>query len=162
MFELNALFVDLDGTLADFDNGVKQVTGKLPGHLDLKTMWRALAKQKNFYGDLDPLPDAGQLWNFVKPFGPIVLSGLPIGGWAPKQKREWVGKHLGWDVPVVLGWARDKPVDAMKFLKRTNLEGCVLVDDRKKTQPIWEADGGTYILHTSAASSISQLKALGI
>jgi hypothetical protein len=37
-----ALFLDLDGVLADFDRGVHAVTGRRPEELPLKTMWGRL------------------------------------------------------------------------------------------------------------------------
>lgn len=156
------IFCDLDGVMADFDKGVKQVTGKAPHEQPLGHMWKALARHGDFYYSLDFMPDANQLWSFIKPHNPIILSGLPMGKWAPGQKKRWVGDNLGWDIPVVLGWARDKPQDAMKYLGAQSLEGCILVDDRKKALGPWEAAGGTFVLHTSAANSIRRLKELGV
>ena len=42
------LFLDLDGVLADFDRGVRAVTGKRPEALSVKAMWRALARGAGF------------------------------------------------------------------------------------------------------------------
>ena len=156
------IFCDLDGVLADFDKGVVDVTGKKPGELPLKDMWRALARHGDFYYSLDFMPDAKKLWSFIAPLNPIILSGLPMGKWAPGQKKRWVGEKLGWEVPAVLGWARDKPHDAMKYLGATDLKGCVLIDDKEKARGPWEAAGGTFILHTSAEGSVRQLKELGV
>jgi hypothetical protein len=33
------LFLDIDGVLADFDRGVRTVTGRRPEELPLKRMW---------------------------------------------------------------------------------------------------------------------------
>ena len=156
------LFVDLDGVMADFNKGVLKVTGKQPGEESLGKMWKALARHGDFYYSLDFMPDAKALWGFVSPNDPIILSGLPMGNWAPGQKKRWVGEKLGWGVPVVLGWARDKPQDAMKFLSSPDLDGAILIDDRKKAQGPWETAGGTFILHTSAGDTINQLKDLGV
>jgi hypothetical protein len=156
------LFCDLDGVLADFDKGVQNVTGKLPHEQSLSAMWRALARTPNFYATLDWMPDGKQLWNYIAPHSPIILSGLPIGNWARGQKIQWVGRELGWDVTGIYGWSREKHLDAMKMLTTTDLSGCVLVDDRKKTKTLWESVGGTFVLHTSANDSIAQLKALGV
>ncbi len=157
-----ALFVDLDGVMADFDKGVVKVTGKRPDEQPLNQMWKSLARHGDFYYSLDLMPDATTLWKYVVKFNPIILSGLPMGSWAPGQKKRWVGEHLGWDIPVVLGMARDKPQDAMKYLGVNTLEGCILIDDRKKAKTLWESAGGTFILHTSAASSIRQLQEFGL
>ena len=39
-------------------------------------------------------------------------------------------------------------------------EGSVLIDDRPKNIEAWEANGGTGIIHTSAAETIKELKKL--
>jgi hypothetical protein len=147
------LFLDLDGVLADFDRGVETVTGRRPQQLPIKAMWKALAKHPDFYGTLELMHDAQVLWEFCRPHDPTILTGLPLGDWAPEQKRRWVAAMLGPEVPVITCMTRDK--------HHYSGEGHVLVDDRAGTQAAWEATGGTFILHTSAAQSIAELKRLG-
>jgi hypothetical protein len=148
-----ALFLDLDGVLADFDRGVKAMTGKRPEQLPLKQMWRALAKAPDFYGTLEMMHDAELLWAFCRPYDPTILTGLPLGAWAPEQKRRWVARMLGPEVRVITCMSRDKH----KF----SGPGHVLVDDRASTRESWERAGGTFILHIGAKQSIRELKALG-
>lgn len=148
-----SLFLDLDGVLADFDRGVRLVTGKRPDQLDTRDMWRALAREKDFFGTLAMMEDAHELWAFSKPFDPTILTGLPLGSWAPEQKRRWVARMLGGDVRIITCMTREKP--------RHSGPGRVLVDDREKTREGWEKAGGHFILHTSAAESIARLKDLG-
>lgn len=152
------IFCDLDGVLADFDKGVVSVTGNLPENQKIKDMWKALAAHPDFYYSLDFMPDAKKLWSYIAPLQPIILSGLPLGSWAAGQKKRWVGARLGWDVPAVLGMARDKPENAMKYIGASDLTDCVLIDDREKARGPWENHGGAFILHTSAENSIRQLK----
>jgi hypothetical protein len=147
------LFLDLDGVLADFDRGVREVTGRDPAELPLKTMWGALAKAPRFFDTLAFMHDAEELWRFCAPHRPTILTGLPIGNWAPAQKKAWVARMLGAHVPVITCMSRDKP--------RWSGPGHVLVDDRASARPGWEAKGGTFVHHTSAAESIAALRALG-
>lgn len=147
------LFLDLDGVLADFDRGVQLATGKLPHELPVKAMWQALAKVSDFYGNLALMPDAPRLWAFCQPHQPTILTGLPLGRWAEAQKRRWVAKVLGPDVPVITCMSRDK--------QRFAVPGAVLVDDRASIQPAWEAAGGAFVLHRDAETSIAALKRLG-
>jgi len=147
------LFLDLDGVLADFDRGVEAVTGKRPDQLSVRQMWKALAREPDFYGTLDMMHDAQVLWEFCEPYQPTILTGLPLGDWAPGQKRRWVAAMLGADVPVITCMTRDK--------HRFSGPGHVLVDDRVGTRDPWEAAGGIFILHTQAARSIAELKLLG-
>jgi hypothetical protein len=147
------LFLDLDGVLADFDRGVEAVTGKRPDQLPVRRMWQALAKAPDFYGTLEMMHDAQVLWEFCEPHNPTVLTGLPMGDWAPDQKRRWVAAMLGAHVPVVTCMTRDK--------HRFAGPGHVLVDDRASTREAWEKAGGIFILHTQAVRSIDELKRLG-
>ena len=147
------LFLDLDGVLADFDRGVKAVTGKRPEELPTKVMWRELARHRDFYGTLEFMHDAQDLWRFCEPYGPTILTGLPLGSWAPEQKRRWVARMLGAHVPVITCMARDK--------HRHASPGAVLVDDREKARAPWEGAGGVFVLHTSAKASIALLTRLG-
>lgn len=147
------LFLDLDGVLADFDRGVKAVTGKRPEELPMKIMWRELSRHPDFFGTLEFMHDAQELWRFCEPHEPTILTGLPLGSWAPEQKRRWVAHMLGPHVRVITCMARDK--------HRYGGPGKVLVDDREKAREPWEGAGGRFVLHTGAKTSIEALKALG-
>ena len=114
--------------------------------------------KKDFYNTLDWMPDGKWLWNYVGPKGAVVLTGRPMGNWAEPQKREWCKRELGLgNDRVLVGLARDKPKMAAEFLGRP-LDGDILIDDRPMHQAGWEQAGGVWITHTSAASSIKQLK----
>ncbi|MGQ9369634.1 hypothetical protein [Azospirillum sp. ST 5-10] len=147
------LFLDLDGVLADFDRGVREVTGKAPEELPMKAMWRELSRHRDFFGTLKFMHDAQELWAFCAPHDPKILTGLPLGSWAPEQKRRWVAHMLGPHVHVITCMTRDKPTYASP--------GAVLVDDRERTRAGWEAAGGVFVLHTGARRSIAALKAMG-
>ncbi|MCK8787492.1 hypothetical protein M0638_24275 [Roseomonas sp. NAR14] len=79
------LFLDLDGVLADFDRGVRTVTGRPPEELPLPAMWRALARHPDFFDTLEFMADAEALWRFCAPHHPTVLTGLPLGSWARRR-----------------------------------------------------------------------------
>jgi hypothetical protein len=147
------LFLDLDGVLADFDAGVRATTGRPPGDLTSRAMWKALAAHPDFYGTLDMMADARDLWAFCAPFRPTILTGLPMGRWAEPQKRAWVARVLGADVPVVACLSREK--------HRWSGPGHVLVDDRVSLREAWVAAGGTFVPHTDAAASIEALRRRG-
>ena len=148
------LFLDLDGVLADFDRGVHAVTGARPEALPLKTMWAALAKAPAFFETLELMHDAEALWRFCAPHRPTILTGLPLGAWAPDQKRRWVARVLGVHVPIITCMSRDKP--------RWSGPGHVLVDDRASAREGWERKGGRFVHHVSAERSIARLRELGI
>ncbi|WP_114393426.1 hypothetical protein [Oleisolibacter albus] len=151
---MTKLFLDLDGVLADFNRGVETITGRRPDQQSARTMWAALARAPDFFGTLELMADARTLWDHCLPHRPVILTGLPLGSWAAAQKRRWVAAMLGAEVEVVTCMARDKP--------DWSGPGHVLVDDREKTKDRWEARGGAFILHRTAADSIRQLRALGL
>ena len=154
------LFCDLDGVLADFDKGVKDLTGKFPNEFrQIGDMWRQLAPRKDgrdpdFYYNLDFMFDGMELWNTIKHLNPIILTGLPFGKWAHGQKVRWVGENLGWDVTIITCMTSNKPLYAEP--------GDFLIDDRPKIKPAWEQKGATFITHTDTKSTINKLKGLDI
>jgi hypothetical protein len=147
------LFLDLDGVLADFERGVRELTDKRPEELPLKTMWAALSRAPRFFETLAFMEDAETLWRFCMPYHPTILTGLPMGSWAPAQKRRWVAHMLGTHVPVVTCMTREKP--------RWSGPGHVLVDDRLSTREGWEKKQGIFVHHVSAEQSIAALRRLG-
>lgn len=117
--------------------------------------------ERDFYNSLDWMPDGRVLWNFVKNYDPYILTGLPMGNWAAPQKWRWCKRELGLGKErVLVGFARDKAKKAAEALGRP-LNGDILIDDREKARASWVANGGYFILHTSANNTIAQLKGLG-
>jgi hypothetical protein len=150
------IYLDCDGVLADFDKSAEAVLG-LPSEAFEKRhgaaqFWKRLAKADSFFGNLEPLPDAFELYEAVKAKGPIILTGLPRGDWAEPQKRRWAHRHFP-GVPVITTSAA---------LKREHCHpGDVLVDDRDQHRRLWEQAGGLFIHHKSAKASIEALRAAG-
>lgn len=150
------IFLDCDGVLADFDRGAETILGLAPNLFEARhgagEFWRRLARAENFFDGLEPMPDAFDLYAAVRHKGPIILTGLPRGRWAEPQKRRWAERHFP-GVPVITTLA------ALKHEHRH--PGDVLVDDRDKHRHLWEANGGVFIHHKSAADSIARLRTLG-
>lgn len=147
------LFLDLDGVLADFDQGVERVTGRRPPLLSNREMWRALAREADFFATLEMMIGARDLWDYCRPFKPTILTGIPRGAWAAPQKRRWVAAVLGENVEVITCLSAEK--------HRWSGPGHVLVDDREKQRAAWEGAGGHFILHRTPGESIQALKAAG-
>ena len=82
-----------------------------------------------------------------------------MGKWAEPQKRAWCARELGPEVEVICCLSREKGRHAAELLEPG--EVMVLVDDRLKIQAPWEEAGGKFVLHTSAADSLSALRDLG-
>ncbi|CAM9672403.1 unnamed protein product [Laminaria digitata] len=146
------VFCDMDGVLVDFDKGCVAVMGTTPDQLSKKNMWRGLANARSFYEHLDWMSDGQDLWNNIVDLHPTILTGLPMGKWAEPQKRKWCVRELGEDVPVITCMSRDKHLHC--------IPGSVLIDDRLSLQADWQRAGGVFIHHTSATTSLEELKTL--
>ena len=150
------IFLDCDGVLADFDAGAEAILGMSPRDFEKRygprEFWKRLAGADDFFGDLPPMADAQVLYEAVRDKNPIILTGMPRGGWAEPQKRRWAERHFP-GVPVITTMA------ALKHEHRH--PGDVLVDDRDKHRHLWENEGGVFIHHKDAASSVQALRRLG-
>lgn len=150
------IYLDCDGVLADFDRGAEAILGMPPRQFEQRynagLFWKRLAAAPDFFGALEPLPDAFELYEAVHHLQPVILTGMPRGNWAAPQKRRWAAKHF----PGV------EIITTMAALKREHCHpGDVLVDDRDTYRKAWEDAGGAFVHHRNARSSIAELRALG-
>ncbi|CAE8710037.1 unnamed protein product, partial [Polarella glacialis] len=153
---------DLDGVLVDFDIGVMRAVGKNPediraaGRREVSMMWRTLARTRGFFAALPWTWDGWALWSYLAAeslkgrISVSILSGVPGGEWADWQKRQWCTRQLGRCVPVDLCPSEEKALRAAP--------GKILIDDRLDQKVPWEARGGTFVLHSSAAESLKALR----
>ncbi len=148
------IYCDLDGVLAAFDAGVKQLTGRYPHELNKKDMWEAIYSIPNFFESLPWIPEGKTLWNYIKPLNPIILTGLPASSNGEQQKRIWCAAHLGNNVPVIVCKSKDKQQYAQP--------NAVLIDDRNDNIMQWKAAGGIGILHRTLPKTLVQLRKLQI
>ena len=153
------LMVDMDGVLADFIKGVNDFIKGGYTEGNNKQMWKDIKEYSNnggrLWADLDPMPDAMELWNYVKPHNPEILTsaGNPAFG-ADEQKQEWIANRIG----------NPKVNIVRKSAEKANMAApnIILIDDLRKSIDPWVAAGGIGILHKSAAKTIEELKKLGL
>ena len=155
------LYLDMDGVLADFEQraGMLLQTNNIYKYEFVhgaKKFWEALDADVDFFFNLRKMSDASALWQAVRHLKPVILTALPKTGGerVELQKRAWIKWNFGEDVVVIACQTSDKP----NFCK----PGDILVDDRAVNRDKWKANGGRYILHTSAADTIVRLEALGV
>eukprot|EP00930_Biecheleria_cincta_P103441 TRINITY_DN95403_c0_g1_i1.p1 TRINITY_DN95403_c0_g1~~TRINITY_DN95403_c0_g1_i1.p1 ORF type:complete len:339 (-),score=42.54 TRINITY_DN95403_c0_g1_i1:56-988(-) len=148
------VYCDLDGVLADFDRGVVERTGNMPKEFARRRrMWRLLAppRTEEFFARLHWMQGGVDLWRYLEPLCPAILTGSPSGTWAAPQKRRWCEKRLR--VPadrVLVVDASDKELFSHP--------GAVLVDDRSEYRQGWEARGGIFIHYKDAMGSIEEVR----
>jgi hypothetical protein len=149
------IFVDMDGVLADFDRGYAQAFGVAATKETDNVDWTLVRNRVNFYRDLPPMADMPALWQYLAPYNPIVLTGVPHSvEEAPANKRAWVEKWIGPHVEVRTCFSREKCLHAKP--------GDLLIDDWIKYRDRWIEVGGRWITHVSASDTIAEMKAMGL
>jgi hypothetical protein len=150
--------IDSDGVIADFEAIVSQHVGKPFKDIARGALWRAVEDYDNtvgpFFEALPKMPDADKLLDFVRSHF-VNVKILTASGHVPKngpqQKINWYKKHYGHDLVVKV--VTKSPDKAQYAHPRA-----ILIDDRSKSIDPWVAAGGIGILHTSADTTIAELK----
>ena len=99
------------------------------------------------------MPDGEQLYNYIKPNLYSLLSSPSYDNSSRLGKRLWVKNKIP-GTKLILAARKNK--------QDYSEENTILIDDLKPTINEWNAKGGIGILHTSAESTIQQLKELGL
>jgi hypothetical protein len=158
------IYCDMDGVLTHFDASAKKIgwTGPLPAKKkeDVSALW-ALVKDnaEKFWGDMPWMPDGKKLWNFIKPYNPILLTSVAnslqskLGRDGKAGKERWVQRELG---PQ---WYKNNliVVESHGKTKYANPNSILIDDMSKNVEPFVEA-GGQGIIHKNADDTIRQLE----
>ena len=150
------IYCDMDGVLADFESGYEELTGvDLRGEFQKgEDFWDPISKAGvGFWAGLKWMPDGQKLWDYLKPFDPVLLSAPSREDSSRIGKHVWV-KHKIPGTKLILRYASQK--------QELATPESILIDDRQVNIDQWEAAGGIGILHTSTANTIQQLQKLGL
>ena len=130
------------------------------GQREREEKGKPIVDKKNFWHTLPWMPGGQQLWSYINNYHPHILSAYVEHATDPNcipGKRHWAMTNLGLPAyRINLVKRREK----QNFAK-VNGEPALLIDDYIKNINQFKARGGIGILHTSAASTITQLKSLG-
>ena len=158
------IYCDMDGVLVDFDKGYNQLTGKPTHHVDVQgkqefwdTFKQGLANkkmsEKDYWANLEWMPDGKELWDKIKPFKPTLLSAPSRDPQSRLGKRIWVKKNIP-GTPLILAAAPMKKNYARK--------NAILIDDKISNINEWNEAGGIGILHTSTSTTLEKLSKYGL
>jgi len=162
------IYFDMDGVLADFDRGVRELCGMEPQSQNGKrsqtrddAMWEKIRTIDHFYDKLELMPGAKELFDTVyRQYGDRceILTGIPKPRrgilTAGEDKIKWVRRVLSEDVAVNIVYREEKP----QYCKgRTD----ILIDDAAENIRQWEEIGGTGILHISTEGTAKILRERG-
>lgn len=145
------LFCDLDGVLADFEGGYLKLTGiDISNNFQTNSgFWKPIDKAgSKFWEYLEWMKDGKELWKFIQPFNPVILSAPSRQKSSHIGKQKWVKNNLK-NVPLLLKRAEEKQQYAS--------ENHILIDDRSDNCERWTNAGGISIVHKNAKNTISQL-----
>lgn len=143
------LYCDQDGVLSDFDQMFRDHTDKYPHEVESPELWKSIDRIDDFWTGMDWMPDGPELWAFIKPLNPTILSAPSQSPLCIPGKKHWLSQHIG-EVPAIFEQAKEKYAGP----------GKVLIDDRDSNIEKWRGAGGIGILHKSAADTIRQLQEL--
>jgi len=152
------IFCDMDGVIVDFEKGYYELTGKhisqIIGGGD--EFWKPLEEEGAlFWATLPWMPDGRELWRYIKKYKPYILTAPSMDPSSRVGKEAWCKMHINNQYKKLY-------FKAAKYKSDFAGENKILIDDRDDTIASWNANGGIGILHTSAASTIKELKKLGL
>ena len=162
--EIKKVFFDMDGVLADFDRGVRELCNMeptpqgddwRPGMDD--PMWVKIREVDHYYDKLELMPGAEKMFRILYDKYRDkceILTGIPKPKrgilTAGEDKTNWVHRLLSKDIVVNIVFREQKP-------DYCTGKDCILIDDLEKNIEAWEECGGTGILFTDADSVLKRI-----
>jgi 5'(3')-deoxyribonucleotidase len=158
--DLPDIYCDLDMVLVNFMKGADAAVGGdgFVANKDKEGKWNKINQVKGFWANLEWMPGAKRLHDFIIRYDAKVLSAYSSRDVNSKKgKLKWLAKHTKFKKPNInLVLRQHKQQYATK-----NGKPNVLIDDYIKNINEWESKGGIGVHHTSVPKTIGELKKLG-
>jgi 5'(3')-deoxyribonucleotidase len=170
------IYCDMDGVLTDFENRFvdllrqegrkyysKEVINQVTRPKHFKTLegetefWNFIDNHigLEFWSGMNWMPNGRQLWSFIQPYNPIILTSPSRQNTSRLGKRMWVREHLTPAPPVEFRFGDAKSDFAN--------EKAILIDDKPSNLQAFAAKGGIAleVKDGEIQSVINALKELG-
>ena len=158
-FDSPQIYCDMDGVLADFDQGIiDQIGGKFNDK-------RWVELPVDFFLNLPPMKDASKLWGYIGKYEPFILTAIPRASRGPiaarsaEDKGRWMKRWFGVSENRMYRVQRKNKANFAVDGRdgRPNL----LIDDHLGNIQEFRKAHGIGVHHTSASNTIKQLKEIG-
>jgi len=161
------IFCDMDGVLVDFNRRFEQFSGMSPNEYRrvkgeeygekkaMQMFWHLIDGEVGvrFWVGMPWMPGGKELWNYIKPYNPTLLSSPSANEVSRMGKRLWVRNNIP-GTKLILASHNDKQKQAAP--------NHILIDDYYKNTSQWKAAGGITIPFKSTPQAIGDLKELGL
>lgn len=149
------IYCDMDGVLTDFEKrfvdmlrqeGPKYYSKEIINQVTRPKHFEKLEGEKEFrnfidnhvglefWSDMEWMPNGRQLWNFIAPYNPVILTSPSRQNTSRLGKRIWVKNHLSPAPPVEFRFGEAKSDFAN--------EKAILIDDKPSNLEAFAAKGG--------------------
>ena len=155
------IYCDMDGVLTNFESRFEHFTGKSPKQYEkefgLEQFWHLIDSKigVRFWVGMGWMPQGKELWNFISPYKPDLLTSPSRDNTSRLGKNLWVRNNLNPKPKVIFAYSKDKQIYAK--------ENTILIDDKKSNINEWKNRGGIAIRckDGDVSSVINELKELG-
>jgi len=134
------LYCDMDGVLTDFESRFEHFSGMTPKGYESKygtaAFWNLIDVEVGvrFWVGMDWMPQGKDLWSFISPYKPDLLTSPSRDNNSRLGKNLWVKNNLDPKPKVIFAYSADK--------QRYANENSILIDDKKSNINEWIAKGG--------------------
>ena len=156
--DLPDIYCDMDQVLCNFMKSADAAVGGSFVQTDKEERWKMINQTKGFWANLEWMPGAKRLYQFIEQYDPYILSAY--SGRDPSSKNgkyKWLAKNTRFKNSRINLVVRSQK----KTFAITDGKPNILIDDYMKNINEWEAKGGIGVYHTSVPKTINELKRVG-
>lgn len=149
------IYCDMDGVLTDFEKRFHQKLNEVgPDYYPMKDIQKVVKPKDfeaifgieefwnfidkivgiGFWVGMDWMPQGKELWNFISPYKPDLLTSPSRDNGSRLGKQLWAKNNLNPKPKVIMAYSADK--------QRYANENSILIDDKKSNIKEWIAKGG--------------------